>query len=95
MVTATSTAVAASLPAAGSLSNLNIHLVHSSGSVTATVYVNGTATTMTCSVPSAQSVCSDVTDIKAVAPGDTVSVKIDNTNGQAITNFTWTAWMAP
>ena len=95
MVTATSAEVASPLPAAGALSNLNVHLEHSSGSVTATVYVNGATTTMTCSVAAAQSVCSDVTDAKIVAAGDTVSVKIDNTNGQAITNFTWTAWIAP
>ena len=95
MTAATSTAIASSLPTAGTLSNLNIHLVHSTGSVTATVYVNGTATTMTCTVAAPANVCSDASDTKVVSAGDTISVKIDNTNAQAITNFSWTAWMAP
>jgi hypothetical protein len=95
MVAATSASVAATVPAPGTFSKLNIHLVHTAGSVTATVYVNGAATTVTCTVAAAASTCSDTTHTAALVAGDTISVKVDNTNAAAVTNFAWTGWMAP
>jgi hypothetical protein len=95
MVAATSASIAATIPAPGTFSKLNIHLVHTVGSVTATVYVNGAATMVTCTVAAAASTCSDATHTAVLAPGDTISVKVDNTNAAAVTDFSWTGWMAP
>jgi hypothetical protein len=95
MVASTSASVAATIPAPGTFSKLNIHLVHAAGSVTATVYVNGAATTVTCTVAAAASTCSDTTHTAALVAGDTISVKVDNTNAAAVTDFSWTGLMAP
>jgi hypothetical protein len=95
MIAATATSVAATIPAPGTFSKLNIRLVHSAGSVTATLYVNGAATTVTCTVAAAASTCADTTHTVALVAGDTVAIKIDNTNAATVTNLSWTGWMAP
>jgi hypothetical protein len=95
MVSATAGAVAAVVPVGGTLSKLNVHLVKVTGSVTVTVFVNGAATTLTCTVLAASSTCADGVSTKVVAASDTIAVRIENTNGAVITNFSWTAWLAP
>jgi hypothetical protein len=83
------------MPTDGTLSSLNVHLIHASGSVDVTVYVNGAATSMTCTVAAADSTCADTTNTAAITASDTIAVLIENTDGVAVTNFSWTGWFAP
>lgn len=95
IVVASSSDVGAVIPVDGTLTSLNVHLVHTVGSVTVTVYVNDAATAMTCTIAAADSTCADTTNTAVLEAGDTVAVLIDNTDGQVITNFSWTGWLAP
>jgi hypothetical protein len=94
MVAATPGLVNVTIPAAATLKQFYVRLVHTAGSVTATAYVNNVATSLTCTVAAAVATCSDTTDSVVVAAGDLVAIRVDNTNAAAITNFTWTAVLA-
>jgi hypothetical protein len=94
MVAATPSLVNVTIPAAATLKQFYVRLAHTTGSVTATAYVNNVATSLTCTVAAAVATCSDTADSVVVAAGDLVAIRVDNTNAAAITNFSWTAVLA-
>ena len=95
IVAASAADVGAVIPVDGTLQNLNVHLVHASGTVDVTVYVNEVATSMTCTVAATSSTCADTVNTAALTASDTIAVLIENNDGVAITNFSWTGWVAP
>ena len=94
MVAPTAAAAGAPMPVAGTLSNLNVRLDQATD-VTVTVYVNGSASVLGCAVVGPATACVDTADSVALVASDSIAVEITNTDGVAITNFTWTAWLAP
>jgi hypothetical protein len=95
MVAVDAATIGAVIPVAGTLSNFNVSLVHSSGDVIATVFVNGTATSTTCTVAAAASTCADAVNTVPLVSSDVIAVRIQNQGGAVITNFSWTGWLAP
>lgn len=74
IVSPTSTDVAGiPMPSPGTLSNLQLY-TYSDGPISATVYVNGSATALTCTTPGTgpPDVCSDTSDTVSVNTGDIV-----------------------
>jgi hypothetical protein len=74
------------IPSAGTLQNLRV-LTASEGAVV-TVYINGTASALTCAVPgngfAPGSNCSDTTHTVSVAAGDLVAVQAATTTASSI-----------
>jgi hypothetical protein len=66
------------MPSTGMLKNLQV-LSLSHGAVVK-VFVNGTATTITCTVPSNANVCSDLSNTTGIVAGDLVSVQVTTTD---------------
>lgn len=63
------------MPSPGTLSNLQLY-TYSGGPISATVYVNNTATALTCTTPGTgpPDTCGDATDTVLVNTGDTVAL---------------------
>ena len=83
------------MPVAGTLGELSVRLAHGAGVVTITLYKNGVATPLTCSIAAGSSTCSAGAASVAVAVGDTVAIGIDKPGAGNITDFSWTARVAP
>ena len=93
MLASSAAAAGAPMPVDGTLSKLNVQ-IEAAANATVTVWVNGSASTLTCAVVAATT-CVDPTNSVNLSASDTVAVQIVNTDGVTITNFTWTAWLAP
>jgi hypothetical protein len=63
------------LPRAGTMTGLSVGLTARQGTTTLTLWVNGVATALACTVPAQGSTCSDTGESIAVAAGDVVSFK--------------------
>jgi hypothetical protein len=89
----TAGAAASPVPIAGTLGHFSVHVGSSiAGSgVTLTVLKNGAATSITCTVASGGSACSDAPHTVALTTSDTIAVKIDNGTGTFVRNVAWTA----
>jgi hypothetical protein len=61
-----------------------------SGSVVFTLFVNGSATSVTCTIPSGQTTCSDTTHTVGLVPGNAVAVSITNSSG-LLRHVRWSA----
>lgn len=73
----------------GVLANLYVNgsaNVVSMGSDPVTVYKNGSATTLTCTIASATKICSDLTHSVAVIPGDYLQFKVVSTASDTLAN---------
>jgi Collagen triple helix repeat (20 copies) len=93
-VRTTEAVAAAKLAAGGTLSNFTASLGSSTGAagpVVFTVFKNGTATAVTCSIPAPGSSCSDSSDTITFAAGDTFAVEIKNQTGVFLVDADWTA----
>lgn len=74
---------------AGTLANLRVWgsaAVVAGGSDPVTVYVNGSATAVTCTIAAAATTCSDTTHSVAVAAGDRISILFDSTASDSFAN---------
>lgn len=96
MVSATAADIAATLPNGGDLGDLNVSLLNPDvdGAVVVTIFINGTETTVTCTVSIGADTCADTTNTATIAGGDTVAVRIENSDGVIVTDFNWTASLA-
>jgi hypothetical protein len=93
-VRATEALAAVNLAAGGTLSNFTATLGSSSGAtgpVVFTVFKNGTATSVTCSIPVPANSCSDSSDTITFAAGDTFALEIKNQTGVFLIDADWTA----
>jgi acyl dehydratase len=63
------------------------------GNVAMTLYVNGSATNVTCTIAAAQTTCADGTHTAAVSAGDTVAVGVTNASG-LLRHVRWSARLA-
>ena len=95
VVASTAGGAASTMPVAGTLGELSVRLTHSAGVVTITLYKNGVATPLTCSIAAGSSTCSAGAASVAVAVGDTVAIGIDKPGAGNVTDFSWTARVAP
>jgi hypothetical protein len=84
---------ASPVPIAGTLRNFSAHAGSSvaSAGVTLTVMKNGSATSVTCTIPNAGSSCTDTSDTVALATSDVIAVKIQNGSGTFVRDVSWTA----
>ena len=92
---ASTVAVAGSqTPAAGTISGFRGHLTSSAaGTVVFTLFVNGVATSVSCSIAAGSATCLDGTHTVTVAAGDTIAVGITNSSG-LLRNAGWSAKLA-
>ena len=95
VVASTPGGAASTMPVAGTLGELSVRLTHSAGVVTITLYKNGVATPLTCSIAAGSSTCSAGAASVAVAVGDTVAIGIDKPGAGNVTDFSWAARVAP
>jgi len=79
----TVTGAGSQTPAAGTVSGFRGHLTApaTGTGVVFTLYVNGNATAVTCSIPAGQVACVDGAHTVALAAGDTIAVGITNASG--------------
>ena len=86
---------ASEIPAAGTFSGFRGHLTTPAGDipVTFTLFVNGSATGVTCSITVAASSCVDNTHTAAVSAGDVVAVQVVKPGG-LLRNVRWSARLA-
>ncbi len=94
----TEEAMEATLPTGGTLSNfyLNFSVNPIGGPATATVYRNDVATSVTCTIAAwSQTSCSDLSDTQIFAPGDTISIQLDNHYNGNFEQAHWTAEYQP
>jgi hypothetical protein len=79
------------VPAAGTLSGFRARLTAgAAGNVVFTLFVNGAATSVTCTVPAVQTTCADGAHTVALAAGDTVAVGVTNASG-LLRHVRWSA----
>ena len=91
--TATTAANAASvIGSAGTIGGLRGHLGAAASPVTLTLFVNGAATSVTCTF--AGLTCADATHTAAVSAGDVVAVRITNGSGGALHHLSWSATLS-
>jgi len=82
------------MPTAGTLSQLGVTLGVSPGpsnSYTMTVEINNTASSVTCSINSNSSTCTDTSHTVAFAAGDTLTLRITPNSSPSVTSVRWTA----
>jgi hypothetical protein len=92
-VYATAGEAASPVPIAGTLSNFSVHAgsgIAASG-VTLTLLKNGSATSVTCTISSGGSACSDSSHTVSLTTSDVIAVKIQNGTGTFVRNVAWTA----
>ena len=90
----TSALAATKVAAGGRVSNFTASLGSSAGATGPVVFIvfkNGTATSVTCSIPAGSSSCIDMTDSVLFAAGDTFSLEIQNQSNVFLLNAGWTA----
>ena len=63
---------------------------NAAGTVTFTLFVNGAASSVTCSIPAGQNACTDGTNTATVAAGDVVTVRLTNASGM-LRHVSWSA----
>jgi len=81
-------------PAAGTVSGFRGHLTSpAAGAVVLTLYVNGSPTSVTCSVVAGSASCLDDVHTVALAAGDTIAVGITNGSG-LLRHAGWSAKLA-
>ncbi len=92
---ASTVAVAGSqTPAAGTISGFRGHLTSSAaGTVVFTLFLNGAATSVSCSIAAGSATCLDGTHTVTVTAGDTIAVEITNASG-LLRNAGWSAKLA-
>jgi hypothetical protein len=79
------------VPAAGTLSLFRARLTTAAaGNVVFTLFVNGAATAVTCTIAAAQTTCADGANTAPVAAGDTVAVGVTNGSG-LLRHVRWSA----
>jgi hypothetical protein len=79
------------IPAAGTLSGFRARLTSpAAGSVVFTLFQNGAATGVTCTIAAAQSTCTDGAHTVVLAAGDNVAVGITNGSG-LLRHVRWSA----
>jgi hypothetical protein len=80
------------LPVGGTLSAFGARLdALAGGNVTFTVYKNGAATAVTCTIAYPDKKCPPAAGTVSFVAGDAVAVKIVNSSGGALNNVRWTA----
>ena len=92
-VFATAPEAASPLTVVGTLSGFSAHAGSAvgTGGVTLTVFADGSATTVTCTIPSGSLSCTDSTHTASFSAGDTIEVRIQNPTGAFVRNVAWTA----
>ena len=77
---------------AGTLTGFSAHAGSAVGGsgVTLTVLKNGSATTITCTIASGNSSCTDSSHTATFGASDTIAVKIQNATGTFVRNVAWT-----
>jgi hypothetical protein len=86
---------ASDIPAAGTLSAFRGHLTASTtGSVTFTLYVNGAATAVACTIAPATTGCADGTHTVVLAAGDVIAVRITKSAGALLRHVRWSTTLA-
>jgi hypothetical protein len=99
-VLASDSAAAGVLPEAGTITELDVIVDDppgGAGPVTFTLHVNGSATTLTCSVSHSGNTtdqCS-VTSPTVVSLHDLVSLQVNNGSGSYVRDIRWSALLAP
>jgi hypothetical protein len=79
------------IPVAGTLSGFRARLSSpAGGSVSFTLFVNGSTTSATCTISAGQSTCVDNTHVVALTPGDAVAVSVSNSSG-LLRHVRWSA----
>jgi hypothetical protein len=79
------------VPAAGTLSGFRARLTAAAaGNVVFTLFVNGAATSVTCTVPAVQTTCADGAHTVALVAGDNVAVGVTNASG-LLRHVRWSA----
>jgi hypothetical protein len=79
------------LASGGSISGLRGRLIfNAAGTVSFTLFVNGSATGVTCSIASGVSACTDGTDSATVSAGDVIAIRLTNASG-ALHHVSWSA----
>ena len=90
-LTLSAAAAGSPIPAAGTLSLFRARLTSAAaGNVVFTVFVNGAATAVSCTIAAAQTTCADGADTVALAAGDTIAVGITNGSG-LLRHVRWSA----
>jgi hypothetical protein len=83
------------VPTAGTLSLFRARLASAAaGNVVFTLFVNGAATAVTCTVGAGQTTCADGADTVALAAGDTIAVGVTNGSG-LLRHVRWSARLGP
>jgi hypothetical protein len=84
---------ASPVPIDGTLSHFSAHAGSAVGGsgVTLTLLKNGSATTITCTIASGGSACSDSTHSVTLTTSDVIAVRIANGTGTFVRNVAWTA----
>ena len=93
-VVATADGAASEIPAAGTLAGFRGHLsAAAAGPVVFTLFVNGSATSITCTVAGGASACLDSADTAVLAAGDVIAIRITNGSG-LLRHVRWSAKLA-
>jgi hypothetical protein len=84
------------IAAGGTASNFRGHVGSAvgAGGIVLTLYLNGSATAISCSIPSGSSSCSDLTHTVAVSAGDVIAVQLTNSTGTLLREVRWTTELA-
>jgi hypothetical protein len=87
---------ASPVPITGTLSNFSVHTGTnvSGGPLVLTVFKNGVATSMACTIASGGSSCSDSSTTITVTTANTIAVRIENNSGNFVRNVAWTAQLS-
>lgn len=95
-VTTTAAAAGSEIPSDGTIASFRGRLPAAPGGsgVVFTLFKNGTATAVTCTIAAASTSCTDSTNTLAVAAGDTIAVRIANSSGTFLRHVRWTARLA-
>jgi hypothetical protein len=95
----TESKVAIPMPVGGAIGGLQVRISSTPGnapnSYTYTVYVNGSASSVVCTITSGQRNCSDGTHTVNVGPGDTVSLRQDEYSNPTDVSVTWSFYIDP
>jgi hypothetical protein len=85
------------LPVAGTVKNFYVkaNVVVGGTSIVYTVRKNGAATSVTCTMTSAQSTCNDTTNTAGFSAGDLLSIATVKTGGTTQTPTRWSAQYGP
>ena len=93
-VAATVTDAGSVIGSGGTISAFRGQLTFPMGAVTFSLFVNGVATSLTCTVLAPGSACTDALHTVTLAAGDVIAVRIANASSNPLRHVSWSAKFA-